>query len=97
MTEIITAVYDKGGNIIVTIEDQPPGTSIVVPDDMANMDRQAVAEWEAAGNTITPYLPPPPPFVGRGNYDAMLDRRIEAALAAGDTEGAIQDFIKKGE
>lgn len=49
------ARYTESGHIAATID----GRSFVIPDDMANRHRQMVAEWEAAGNTIPAYEPPP--------------------------------------
>lgn len=57
--KIVSAAYDPFGSIIVVVEDQPPDTFICVPDDMENRDRLELAEWAAAGNTISPYVPPP--------------------------------------
>jgi hypothetical protein len=45
--------YTETGFIDATIN----GVRLVVPDDMANRHRQMIAEWEAQGNTIPPYLP----------------------------------------
>ena len=58
MMKILSAAYDPFGSIIVVVEDQPPDTFICVPDDMENRDRQALAEWQAAGHTIAPFSPP---------------------------------------
>jgi hypothetical protein len=43
-------------SIIAVIND----AECTVPDDMANIDRQKIAEWEAAGNKIAAYVPPAP-------------------------------------
>lgn len=56
--KVLTATWTKEGSINVTVEDQPEGTSITVPDDMANKDRVALEEWMAEGNIITPYVEP---------------------------------------
>lgn len=50
--------YTSTGAIEAVID----GETVFVPDDMANRHRQMVAEWEAAGNTIPAYEPPPPPL-----------------------------------
>lgn len=36
------------------------GIEMLVPDAMANRHRQMIAEWEAEGNTIPPYIEPSP-------------------------------------
>lgn len=46
--------YTEYGDIEITIN----STFMIVPDDMRNIDRQTIAEWEALGNTIPPYIPP---------------------------------------
>jgi hypothetical protein len=51
----ITARYDDVGTIVVTTD----GRRTVVPDDMSNRYRRKLAEWEAQGNTIAPYVEPP--------------------------------------
>jgi len=48
--------YTADGTIDATIE----GKRLTVPDDMANRHRRMIAEWEADGNTIPPYVPPAP-------------------------------------
>ena len=51
--------FTESGSIDATIE----GARWSVPDDPANRHRQMIAEWEALGNTIPAYEPPPPdPF-----------------------------------
>jgi hypothetical protein len=93
---IVSANYTEGGYINVVMEDQPADMFISVPDDMTIRERQELAAWEAEGNTITPYVLPPPAG-DRSNYDAMLDRRMNAALAEGDTDSAFQILLKRQE
>ena len=54
---IESARYTKSGSIIAVID----GVEMTVPNDMGNRHRQMIAEWEAEGNTIEPYVPPPEP------------------------------------
>ncbi len=55
----ITAPDDPAfpGTILAVID----GQELWVPDDPGNLQRQEIAEWEAEGNTIAPYVAPPPP------------------------------------
>ncbi|MCB5202601.1 hypothetical protein LH464_08925 [Neorhizobium sp. T786] len=45
--------YTESGAIRVAAD----GADMTVPDDMSNLHRQEVAEWEHEGNTIPPYVP----------------------------------------
>lgn len=47
--------YNKDGSISIMVD----GTKLSIPDDLSNRDRQAIAEWEAAGNTIPRFAPSP--------------------------------------
>ena len=49
------AKYTLDGSIITVID----GQDTTVPDDMENGHRAMIAEWEAAGNVIEPYIPEP--------------------------------------
>lgn len=51
---ITSAKYNEHGSIVATID----GVEMTVPDDMGNRHRAMLAEWEAEGNTITPYSEP---------------------------------------
>lgn len=59
------------------IEAEIDGINMFVPDDIENRDRQAIAEWEAAGNIIPPYLAPLP---ATADVDAERDQRIAAGF-----------------
>lgn len=51
---ITSAKYTEQGSILAKID----GQEMTVPDDMGNRHRAALAEWEAAGNSIEPYIVP---------------------------------------
>ena len=72
---IESARYTKSGSIIAVID----GVEMTVPNDMGNRHRQMIAEWEAEGNTIEPYVPPPEPVP---SAVSMFQARA-ALLAAG--------------
>ena len=90
--EIVSAEYGPFGGIHVRVEGQKSDTVITVPNDMSNKDRQELAEWEAKGNVITTHQVVAP--ADRSNYDAMLDRRMNAALAKGDTDAAFDILLQ---
>ena len=46
--------FTENGSIDATID----GERGTVPNDPSNRHRQMIAEWEAKGNTIPPYVPP---------------------------------------
>tara|TARA_Y100000780_G_scaffold230633_1_gene253270 strand:- start:131 stop:595 length:465 start_codon:yes stop_codon:yes gene_type:complete len=48
--------YTQSGSIQAIIDDQ----ELSIPDDMANRHRRMIADWEAEGNTISPYVAPEP-------------------------------------
>lgn len=82
---ITEARYADGGTIAATID----GEVLFVPDDMRNRERQAIAEWEAEGNTIDPAPAPPPPERRLVPKRVIVDRLhaaglLEAAKAAID-------------
>lgn len=64
--------YTKDGSIAAIID----GESAIVPDDMRNRHRLMIAEWEAEGNTIPPYVPDPEPEPITIVYPADLWRRV---------------------
>jgi len=68
---IENARYTESGSIIAVID----GVQMTVPDDMGNRHRQMLAEWEAQGNTIEPYVPPPPTLE---DYERAIQSHIDA-------------------
>lgn len=68
--------YTKDGSIEVTIN----GQTAFVPDDPTNRHRQMIAEWEAEGNTIPPYVAPATPPLTR-LYKSTFIRRMTPAEA----------------
>ena len=55
------------------------GVEMFVPDDMENRHRIMLAEWEAAGNVIEPYVPEPEvPTVISIPAVALWERMTEA-------------------
>jgi len=83
---IETAQYTESGSIKAAID----GAKLLVPNDMSNRHRQMIAEWEAEGNTIAPYVEPPAPtpqrVTRRQGRLALIDAGkladVEAAIAA---------------
>lgn len=64
------------------------GAERFVPDDMANADRQALAEWVASGNTIAPFVAPAP--VDAADPLAVLQQALidKGVLAQSDLTAA---------
>lgn len=59
------------------------GVELFIPDDLSNRHRQIIAEWEAEGNTIAPYVEPPaPPVYPQFTALQMLDLFTEAEQLA---------------
>lgn len=50
---ITSAQFQKNGSILAEFNDQD---SISVPDNPSNRHRQMIAEWQAKGNEILPYI-----------------------------------------
>jgi hypothetical protein len=72
--EITSAKYMDENNGCIQIVSG--GITMHVPDDMDNTERQALAEWEAEGNTIEPYVEPEKGYeeLRRGEYPPMGDQ-----------------------
>jgi len=68
---IENARYTESGSIVAVID----GVQMTVPDDMANRHRQMIAEWEAEGNAIEPYVPPPPTLE---DYRIAIQAHVDA-------------------
>jgi hypothetical protein len=74
---IESARYAESGSIIAVID----GVQMSVPDDMGNRHRQLLVEWEAEGNTIEPYVPPPPT---QQEYANAIQAHVDATARARD-------------
>lgn len=70
---ITSASYNEFGLIIAVID----GITMIVPDAMENTERQLIAEWEAKGNTITPYVAPPLPPIALSADTLFFDRMTD--------------------
>ena len=71
--------YNSSGSIELTID----GALLSVPDDPGNRHRQMVAEWEAQGNVIPPFVPQPaapPPITRRQMLLGLLSIGITEAM-----------------
>lgn len=85
---VTSAKFNQYGMIVAIID----GIEKTFADEMINPDRVLVSEWEAAGNTIEPYVAPPasiPQVVSRFQARAALHLAgllpdVETAIAAAD-------------
>lgn len=69
--------YTEAGAVEITVD----GVRMTVPDDPANRHRRMIAEWEAQGNTIQPYVPPPPT---QQEYANAIQAHVDATARARD-------------
>lgn len=80
--------YIESGLIRVIFEGDEAES--IVPDDMSNRHRQMIAEWEAAGNTIPPYVVPDLPLA----MPALTRRQLRLGLLSiGLTNDEIEAHI----
>jgi hypothetical protein len=91
--------YTASGAISITIE----GTILNVPDDPTNRHRQMIAEWEAEGNTIPPYVPPSTPepsddeIISQAMREDFIDRMAKNVSAPKSVkEAAIRIKAREG-
>lgn len=78
--------YTKFGSIRVIFEGEE-GESIV-PDDVDNRERQAIAAWESEGNVIPPHVPLPEPMPVLSSRQFWL-----AAADIGITKQSLLDSV----
>ncbi|GAA0613179.1 hypothetical protein [Paenochrobactrum glaciei] len=95
---IESAKYTEQGSIIAVID----GQVMVVPDDMSNRHRVMLAEWEAEGNVIEPYVAPPvieliPDEISRRQFFqqlAVMEIITKAEALAALQNGTIPDPLQ---
>lgn len=82
-----TYAYSATGSITATID----GRFYDIPDDLSNYMRQVVAEWEAEGNSIEPYVAPAIEVV----YPDLSARQFWlAASRIGVTKGQVVSLVE---
>lgn len=81
--------YTMGGSIRIVVDD----VEYFVPDDMGNKERQMIADWEAQGNVIPPYVPPETSTTYRLFKSVFINRMtaseavtLESILAGADAK-----------
>ncbi|WP_254799541.1 hypothetical protein [Falsochrobactrum tianjinense] len=73
--KIKDVIYSHEGAILADIN----GETFSIPDDMGNRHRQLIAEWEASGNVIKPYIETEPePAVTVLSAVTLWERLTEA-------------------
>lgn len=76
--------FTESGSIDATIE----GVRWTVPNDPSNCYRQMIAEWEAQGNTIPPYVPP-----ATNPYLPLKPYQFWGAVRATGHEQPLKDWV----
>jgi hypothetical protein len=73
------------------------GQEMIIPDDMGNRHRQEIADWEAAGNVVIPYVAPAPPndyIIGKSTpWRRMTDEEAATTKAAMATQSVKDQMI----
>lgn len=75
------ARYNAQGFVVAIVD----GYEMTIPDDMDNRHRRMLADWEAGGNTIAPYEPPPSPTPeeNRATMPPLTARQLRLGLIGG--------------
>jgi hypothetical protein len=66
------------------------GEDRLIPSDPANRDRQFLAEWEAEGNAIAPYVPPLPPVPDISDRQFFQQMAIEGTIMRDEALAAVK-------
>lgn len=77
--------YTESGSIRIDID----GAEMLVPDDMSNRHRVMIAEWEAAGNAVPAYEPPPLPPLAPLTRRQLRLGLLTNGITTATVEGAI--------
>jgi hypothetical protein len=74
--------YTDDGQISATID----GITMMVPNDPDNRHRQMIAAWEADGNTIPAYAPPPPSVE---DFQRAIEQHVDAVAQGRQYSSAV--------
>lgn len=87
--KITQAKYTEDGQITATIN----GGFFTVQDSMTSRIRRALAEWEAEGNTITPYVAPTEAELLETERQGMKCSRLQGRLVLGEATCDLLDAM----
>ncbi len=65
--------------IVATVD----GVEMTVPNDQANRHRKSIADWEADGNSIAPFVPSTDGLTVNGERDRRVASGFTASVSAG--------------
>jgi hypothetical protein len=95
--EITSAEWISPLEDVLSIKAVIDGQEMIIPDDMGNRHRQEIADWEAIGNVIAPYVAPAPSkdyVIGKSTpWRRMTDQEAATTKAAMATQSVKDQMI----